>query len=106
MIRTRSVGIWFRPSSNPTRDYFEVPWSIFKVIEGARYDLSEHVEALRDVVADLKAGRIEDALELLEHELGSVEAVMVALSSGEVSLQPRAGSFEWLQDARVDRGCF
>lgn len=58
---------------------------LFEVIEGARYDLGEHVEALRDVVVDLKAGRILPALELLEHELVSAEALVVALSSGDES---------------------
>jgi hypothetical protein len=33
------------------------------------------------VVADLKAGRIGDALELLAHELESAEALRVALSA-------------------------
>jgi len=55
---------------------------LFEVIEGARYDLGEHVEALREVVADLKAGRIEEALELLDHEISSAEALVVALSAG------------------------
>jgi len=40
---------------------------LLEVIEGTRYDLGEHVEALRDVVADLKAGRVGDALEIRVH---------------------------------------
>ena len=55
------------------------------MIEGARYDLGAYVEALRDVVADLKTGRIANAVELLEHEVASTDALLLALSSGDES---------------------
>jgi hypothetical protein len=54
---------------------------LFQVIEGAKYDLGEHVNGLREVIADLKTGRLGDALELLEHELSSVDALLTALST-------------------------
>jgi len=70
-------------ADEPTVAFFmERQRLLFEVIEGARYDLGEHVKALREVVADLKAGRIEDAVELLEHEIASAEALIVALSAG------------------------
>lgn len=55
---------------------------LFEVIEGARYDLGEHVEALRDVAALLKIGALEEAVDLLEHEIASAEALVIALNAG------------------------
>ncbi len=54
---------------------------LFEVIEGTRYDLEEHVEALRAVGVFIRAGHIESALELLEREAASADALVVALSA-------------------------
>ncbi|MBX3027054.1 hypothetical protein KF840_19290 [bacterium] len=54
---------------------------LFEVIEVTRYDLGEHVEALATVVQFIRAGERALALELLEREVASVNALIMALST-------------------------
>ena len=56
---------------------------LFEAIECTRYDLEEHVEALRAVAVFIRAGHIQSALELLEREVESVDALVVALSTAD-----------------------
>lgn len=56
---------------------------LFEVIEGTRYDLEEHVEALEAVVVFLRAGERDLASELLERELASAKALIHALAAGD-----------------------
>jgi len=56
---------------------------LFEVIEGTRYDLEEHVAALEAVVDFVRAGERSIALELLEREVASTKALIVALTTGD-----------------------
>lgn len=66
-----SVAAWF----------MERQRLLFEVIEGTRYDLGEHVDALETVAVFIRAGEKALALELLEREVASVKALIVALSA-------------------------
>lgn len=55
----------------------------FEVVEGTRYDLEEHVEALEAVVEFVRAGERSLAIEPLGREVASTKALIVALSKGD-----------------------
>lgn len=57
---------------------------LFEVIEGTRYDLGEHVEALETVAVFIRAGEAALALELLEREVASAKSLVVALTAGRI----------------------
>ena len=57
---------------------------LFEVIEGTRYDLGEHVEALEAVVEFIRAGERSLALELLQREVASAKSLVVALTAGSI----------------------
>lgn len=58
---------------------------LFEVIEGTRYDLEEHVEALETAVVFLQAGERALGQQLLEREVASAKALIAALSTGNES---------------------